>query len=80
MKDLGSRCKELIQICISVINYHPGPTFLEKHHRSRSMAALIVLAEYSEIKLRSSVGGNCSSQCFWVSSNSQEQDGAALSC
>lgn len=80
MKDLASRCKELIQICISMINYHPEPTFLEKHQPSRNTAALIVLAGYSEIKLRSSVGGNCSLQCFWVSSSSQEQDGASLSC
>lgn len=46
---------------------------------SRNTAALTVLAGYSEIKLRSSVSGNCSLQCFWVSSNSREQDGASLS-
>lgn len=80
MKDFGSRCKELIQISISMINYYPGPTFLEKHHPSRNTAAFFVLAGYSEIKLRSSAGGNNSLQCFWVSSSSWEQDGASLSC
>lgn len=69
-----------IQMCISMISCHPGPTFLGKRHPGRNTVVLIALAGYSQIKLGSSVGGNHSLQCFWVSSNSREQDGAALSC
>lgn len=66
-------------MCLSVISCHPRPTFLGKRHPSRNTAVLIALAGYFQIKLRSSVGGNRSFQCFWVSSNSREQDGASLS-
>lgn len=65
-------------MCISMIVCHPGPTFLGKCHLSRNMVVLTALAGYSKIKLESGVGGNCSLQCFWVSSNSREQDGASL--
>lgn len=75
MQDLGSRCKELIQMCISMISCHPGPTFLGKHHPSRNTVVLTALARYSQIKLGASIGENRSLQCFWVSSNSREQDG-----
>lgn len=64
-----------IQTCISMISCHSGPIFLGKCHPGRNMVVLIALAGYSQIKLGSSVGGNRSLQCFWVSSNSREEDG-----
>lgn len=78
-EDLESRCKELIQMCLSMMSCHPQPTFLVKRHPSRNTVVLIALAGYSQIKLRSSVGGNRSLQCFWMNSDSREQDGASLS-